>query len=360
LKKKILTILRFSFFLGIGIFFIWLFLRNLTVIEKREILKAFRIANYWWIILAIILGLLSHWLRAMRWRILMEPLGYNPRRINVYMAVFIGYLANMALPRLGEVSRCGVLTQYEKIPFNKSFGTVITERAIDMLAFIVLFLLMIFTMSKELSVYVDEKIYTPFQEKFNVTLGLDSNFFWLVVITAVIFIGLFLFFRKRIVATKAYLKVNQMLMGFLSGIKSLMLITKPIRFIIYTILIWVLYLLMAYVVFFSLKETSLLTLEAGLAVLVFGSIGIMIVQGGIGIYPAIVAETLFLFGITSTTGYAMGWLIWSSQTIMVLIAGLFSLLLLNMLNSKGNVKFQPDSTEDTQPAGSSTGTGDLE
>lgn len=360
MKKKFFTILRFSFFLGIGIFFIWLFLRNLTVIEKREILKALKIANYWWIILAIVLGLLSHWVRAMRWRILMEPLGYKPRRLNVYMAVFIGYLANMALPRLGEVSRCGVLTQYEKIPFNKSFGTVITERAIDMLAFIVLFLLMIFTMSKELSVYVDEKIYTPFQAKFNLTSELNANFIWLGVVSVVILVSSFFFFRKRLITTRAYLKVNHMLMGFLSGIKSLVLIKKPVRFIIYTLLIWVLYLLMAYVVFFSLKETSILTLEAGLAVLVFGSIGIMLVQGGIGIYPAIVAETLVLFGITSTTGYAMGWLIWSSQTIMVLIAGLFSLLLLNMLNGKGNGKFQPDSTENTQPAGSSKVTGDLE
>lgn len=360
MKKKVFTFLRLIFFLGIGIFFIWLFLRNLTPVEKHEIVKALKIANYWWIIVAILLGLLSHWVRAMRWRILMEPLGYKPHRLNVYMAVFVGYLANMALPRLGEVSRCGVLTQYEKIPFNKSFGTVITERAIDMLAFVVLFLLMIFTMSKELSVYVDEKIYKPFQDKFNASDWLNSNFLWLVVILTIILVSVFLFFRKRIRTTKIYLKVNNMVTGFLSGIKSLLLIKKPLRFIFYTILIWVLYLLMAYVVFFSLKETSLLTIEAGLAVLVFGSIGIMIVQGGIGIYPAIVAETLVLFGITSTTGYAMGWLIWSSQTIMILIAGLFSLLLLNMLNSKGNGKFQPDTTENTQPAGSPTGTGTLE
>lgn len=352
--------LRFSFFLGIGIFFIWLFLRNLTVIEKREIIKALKLANYWWIFIAIILGMLSHWVRAMRWKMLMEPMGYSPKKRNVYMAVLIGYLANLALPRLGEVSRCGVLTQYEKIPFNKSFGTVITERAIDMVAFFLLFLLMIFTMSKKLSHYVDEKIYRPFQEKFDLSSGLQHNFLWITIGIIVVIIALFFFFKSRIKHTRIYLKVNNLFNGFLSGIKSLAIISKPGLFVFYTIFIWVLYLLMAYVVFFSLEETSGLSLEAGLAVLVFGSVGIMIVQGGIGIYPAIVAETLVLFSIASTTGYAMGWLIWSSQTIMILIAGLFSLLLLNTLNSKGNGKPRQDTTEDTHPAGSPVGVGQLE
>jgi hypothetical protein len=118
----------------------------------------------------------------------------------------------------------------------------------------------------------------------------------------------------------------------MEGIRTLTRIKKPFQFIMHTIFIWLLYLLMAYIVFFSLKDTSHLGLDAGLAVLIFGSVGIMIVQGGIGIYPAIVAETLFIYAIPSTTGYAMGWLIWASQTIMILIAGVFSLLLLPVLN----------------------------
>lgn len=360
MKKNFFVFLRFTFFLGIGIFFIWLFLRNLTQAERHEIVKALKMANYWWIIVAIVLGMLSHWVRAMRWRLLMEPLGYVPRKGNIYMAVLIGYLANLALPRLGEVSRCGILTQYEKIPFNKSFGTVITERAIDMFAFVALFLIMIFTMGKELSAYVNEKIYEPFQAKFDISGTLDNKLLWMVVASAAVLVILFYFFRRRLKNTRLYLKVNNMVKGFLDGLKSLLIIKKPILFVFYTIAIWVLYLLMAYVVFFSLAETSGLSLEAGLAVLVFGSVGIMIVQGGIGIYPAIVAETLVLFSITSTTGYAMGWLIWSSQTIMILIAGLFSLLLLNTLNGKVHGKSRQDQAEDTQQAGSATGIGQVE
>lgn len=290
--------------------------------------------------------MLSHWVRALRWRLLMEPLGYKPNSINVYMAVLIGYLANLALPRLGEVSRCGILAKYEKIPFNKSFGSVISERAVDMLSFILLFFLLLVTQSERLSLYIQQKIYIPLQAKLDLNYSQQSNLVWVLVALVVVSIALFYFFRKSITSTKAYLKFNGLLGGFLTGMKSVIKMKHPVMFMMYTIAIWVLYLLMAYVVFFSLDETSNLSLEAGLAILVFGSVGIMIVQGGIGIYPAIVAETLFLFSITSTTGYAIGWLIWSSQTIMVLIAGVFSLLLLNTFNSKGNGNTETNTTKD--------------
>lgn len=278
----------------------------------------------------------------------MEPLGYKPKMVNVMMAIFVGYLANLALPRLGEVSRCGVLTQTEKIPFNKSFGTVIVERVIDMVSFIALFLLMIFTMSDKISEYVQVRIYEPMQDKLN--LSLSAGIYFLLLFIGFIFVISVTIWvlRKRIRTTKIYIKSVDLLAGFIQGIKSLSKITHPFKFFTFTIIIWVLYLLMAYVVFFSLKATAGLSIGAGLAVLVFGSVGIMVVQGGIGIYPAIVAETLFLYSIPSTTGYAMGWLVWSSQNVMVIFAGLFSLLLLNTFKHKGNDKSAEDRTKDSQ------------
>lgn len=332
MKKTLGSILRFSFFLGLGIFFIWLFMRNLTSGQKHEIYQSLRIANYYWILIAIVLGVLSHYSRSLRWKILMEPLGYKPRTRNVFMAVMIGYLANLALPRLGEVSRCGILARYEKIPFNKSFGTVITERVIDMLTFILLFFLMIFTLSGKLHIYLEQKIYGPLQEKFNFVANPDI--YLIIILTAVVLSGIIMaiVIHKKYKHTNIYKKFYNLFTGFMEGIRTLTRIKKPFQFIMHTIFIWLLYLLMAYIVFFSLKDTSHLGLDAGLAVLIFGSVGIMIVQGGIGIYPAIVAETLFIYAIPSTTGYAMGWLIWASQTIMILIAGVFSLLLLPVLN----------------------------
>ncbi len=332
MKKTLGSILRFGFFPGLGIFFIWLFMRNLSSDQKHEIFQSLKIANYYWILFAIVLGVLSHLSRALRWKILMEPLGYKPRTANVFMAVMIGYLANLALLRLGEVSRCGILTRYEKIPFNKSFGTVITERAIDMVMFILLFFLMIFTLSEKLHIYIEQKVYGPLQEKFHFATNPDIYLVLILVVFAIAGLIMAFIIHRKFKHTKFYRKFYDLFIGFMEGIRSLARIKKPFQFVMHTFIIWILYLLMAYIVFFSLEDTSHLGLDAGLAVLIFGSIGIMIVQGGIGIYPAIVAETLFIYAIPSTTGYAMGWLIWASQTIMILVAGVFSLLLLPVIN----------------------------
>lgn len=350
MKNNLRNIIRFTFFLGIGIFFIWLFMRNLTNEQKEEIFHSFKIAQYSWIIFAFALGILSHLLRSLRWKILMEPLGYTPRTTNVFMAVMIGYLANLALPRLGEVSRCGILTRYEKIPFNKSFGTVITERAIDMLTFVLIFLLMIFSQTGKIQTYIEQKIYIPLGQKFNFSPEGNHLLLYLLIFFMVTgFIAVYTIHRKYR-HTKLYQKFYSLLTGFLEGMKSLTRIKKPLLFVAYTIGIWILYLLMAYVVFFSLKETASLGLDAGLAVLVFGSIGIMIVQGGIGIYPAIVAETLFLWNVPETKGYAMGWLIWASQTLMILVAGVFSLLLLPVFNKSNHDQNGSHTEKDTQTA----------
>ena len=129
-----------------------------------------------------------------------------------------------------------------------------------------------------------------------------------------------------------------MAIGFVEGMKSLVKVRNQWLFFFYTISIWSLYLLMAYIVFFSIPGSSALGLDAGLAVLVFGSIGIMVVQGGIGIYPAIVAETLVLYGVVSVQGYALGWLIWTSQNVTIVLVGIISLILLPVLNNRKNVE----------------------
>ncbi|MDY0101987.1 MAG: lysylphosphatidylglycerol synthase transmembrane domain-containing protein [Lentimicrobium sp.] len=350
MKNNLRNILRFTLFFALGLFFIWLFMRNLTTAQKSEIFYSFKIAKYSWIILAFMLGIISHVFRTLRWKILMEPMGYNPGTGNVFMAVMIGYLANLALPRLGEVSRCGILTRYEKIPFNKSFGTVITERAIDMITFVLIFFFMIFTQSGKIHNYIEQKIYVPLEKKFNFDLIGQNYLLYLFLGMAVAGFFMLILIHKKYKHSKIYQKFYHLFLGLLEGIKSLTRIKKPFLFVAYTIGIWAMYLLMAYVVFFSLEETAHLGLDAGLAVLIFGSVGIMVVQGGIGIYPAIVAETLFLWAVPETKGYAMGWLIWGSQTLMILMAGVFSLILLPVLNKTKNDKTGNHPAQDTEPA----------
>jgi len=338
LNPKLKNVIRFTVFLGIGIFFIWIFLRNLTPDQKKEIFNSMGNANYWWIALAIPLGILSHYARAMRWKMLIETMGYKPGNTNMFFAVITGYFANLALPRLGEVSRCSILTKYENVPFNKSFGTVITERALDFIIFVFLFFLNLALQAERLSGYINEKIYKPLQAKFHITYNLSGTLTILVVAFAVVGALIFLIFRKQILANKMYLKIKEIVLGFVEGMKSLIKVRNLWLFGFYTFSIWALYLLMAYIVFFSIPASSGVGLDAGLAVLVFGSVGFMVVQGGIGIYPAIVAETLVLYGVASAQGYALGWLIWTSQNLTIVLVGIISLVLLPLLNNRKHVE----------------------
>jgi uncharacterized protein (TIRG00374 family) len=334
--SKLSTFLKFIFFLGLGVLIIWLSLRNLTAAEKADILHSFKIANYYWVGLVILLGILSHILRSLRWMLLMEPMGYKPSLKITFYAVMVGYFANLAFPRLGEVTRCGILTRYENIPFNKGFGTVITERALDMIVFILLFFLAIFTQIGTIHNYLDENIYPQLQGKFLSSFSNTSILLFALVFIMIVVIA-FLLLRRKISQSTFYGKLKNLVKGFWEGLKSLSQIRKPALFIFYTVAIWSLYFLMLYLCFYCFPETSNLSIGAGLSALVLGSVGIMITPGGIGLYPAIIQETLLLYGISNTTGLALGWITWSSQTVMILLVGGISLLMLSF-NKKSNDK----------------------
>lgn len=338
MNPKLKNIIRFTIFLGIGVFFIWIFLHKLTPEQKQEIIQSMRNANYFWVVLAIPLGILSHYIRALRWKMLIETMGYKPRNSNMFFAMIIGYFANLALPRLGEVSRCSVLTKYENVPFNKSFGSVITERAFDLLIFIVLFFINLALQAERLSGYIEENIYKPLQDKLHLSYNLSGSFSIMALLFIVVSGIIFLVFRKKILSSKIYIKIKEIVLGFIEGMKSIVKVRNLWLFGFYTFAIWALYLLMAYIVFFSIPASSGLKLDAGLAVLVFGSVGFMVVQGGIGIYPAIVAETLVLYGVASVQGYALGWLIWTSQNLTIVLVGIISLLLLPIVNNRKNAE----------------------
>ncbi|MFZ4520712.1 MAG: lysylphosphatidylglycerol synthase transmembrane domain-containing protein [Bacteroidales bacterium] len=327
------TLIKFTLFLGLGILIIWLSLRGLTPDERIQILHSFRIANYNWVVLTIVMGITSHLLRALRWMLFFEPLGYHPSLKNTFFAVMVGYFANMAFPRLGEVTRCGILARYENIPFNKSFGTVITERAIDMILFIFLFFLMIVTQAGTIGHYLNTNIYPKLAEKFNNPIFSRVVLFSSIALGILAIIIIFMM-RRKIAASSLFQKVINLINGFWEGLKSLSLIKKPGLFIFYSIAIWTLYFFMLYVCFFCFTDTSSLSPGAALSGLVLGSVGIMITPGGIGLYPAIIQETMLLYGIVRTTGLALGWISWTAQTSMILTLGGISLILLSFNNKK--------------------------
>lgn len=223
---------------------------------------------------------------------------------------------------------CGILARYEKIPFNKSFGTVVTERALDLIIFFLLFLLTIATQIRTIHDYLDKNVYPGLHGKFINPLSNPVVITGLVLVVVIIVL-FFILFRKKIGKSKIYQKIIHLILGFWEGFRSLGLIRRPVLFILYSLLIWFLYFMMVYVCFFCFASTSSLSPGAGLSSLVLGSIGIMITPGGIGLYPAIIQETLLLYGIARTTGLAMGWIAWTAQTVMIFIIGSLSLIMLS-------------------------------
>ena len=315
-----------------GILLIWYIYKDLSTEDKSYIADAFRNANYWWVLLSIFIGFLSHISRAYRWLILLNQMGYYPRMSNSFFSVMIGYLANLAFPRLGEVSRCAVMGKYEKIPFEKLFGTVLAERIIDM---IILFLITLFTILSQLTLlgnFLNEEAIAPIQTKL---AGDNSGVsIKIIVLLSLAGLGLASFFLLRSKMKNIYIKIREMMLGFAEGLRTVLTIKRKGAFVFHSVLIWVLYFLMTYLCFFSLEETKDVSLLGVLSAFVFGSFGIIAVQGGIGAYPAIVTKTLMLFGIVKTIGFAFGWIVWTGQFVLILLLGIISLIFLPLTNKQ--------------------------
>ena len=328
-KKILVDVFKTTFFLGIGILLIWLVIRNLTEKDKAEILHSFSQANYGVIALIMLLGIFSHVSRAIRWQIMIEPLGHKPGFLNTLMAVLVGYLANLAVPRIGEVTRCGILKRYENLPLDSVFGTVVIERLMDTLLLLIVSIITIVWQFDVLSA----KLYEAYHTFVTPAKNPDAFPIKTILIISIFTFAIALFFlRKTIMKSKLVVKLIAFLKGFSAGLKTITKLKKPYLFVFHSVFIWVIYFLGIYVGFKALPETSALGIGASFAILFFGTFAFILVQGGIGAYQIIVQNTLVIYGISANVGYALGWIIWSSQTIAIIIGGLISLILLPILN----------------------------
>ncbi len=296
----------------------------MTPNEKSEIIIAFGKADYKWLVVSIIIGFIAHYIRALRWNMLIEPLGHKPPVIYTFAAVSIGYISNIIIHRFGEVVRCYTLKKTSNASGTALLGTVITERILDMFLFLIFFVLGLYLFIKQLSEVATGYIYEFIQ-------GFTVN--KIILLFAIFFAsitGLVIIYRYREKLQNKPITgwFFSIIKKFKDGLFSLQKVKNWFLFIIYTLLMWICYLLMTYVCFFALSETSYLSLEAAFACLAFGTIGIIVIQGGIGIYPFIIAETLMFFGITVTVGYTTGWLIWLSQVLLIFIIGLWAIIFL--------------------------------
>lgn len=330
MKKALINILKFFLPLALGIFLIWYISKDLSASDRENISHSFKTARYGWILLAFALGLLSHLSRAHRWVLLLRQMDYKPKLSNSFYSVMIGYLANLAFPRLGEVTRCGVMGKYEKIPFDKLFGSVLAERIIDLIILIALFFITIFSQWTLLSEFVRHNLLSAIYSKLE---GHGDKLFWLGIIGLSIFTGFVIaFFIFRTHAKSLSLKIKSALSGFADGLKTVMRLKEKKMFIFHTLFIWGIYILMLYISIFSLPETSILSSGAVLSAFIFGTFGIVAVQGGIGAYPALIMQTLMLYGVSKSAGFAFGWISWAGQTVGIIIVGIISLLLITINN----------------------------
>lgn len=326
--KKSLHVL-FAIAIGAGI--IWLSIRKLSFEDKNEILASFQQANYWWVALSLLVAFISNISRTIRWQMLLKPMGYRSKFSNVMMSILVAYFANLGLPRLGEVVRCGLLRTHEKIPFEKSLGTVITERFLDLIVFASLFILNFFLQFNKIHTYVEQEIFNKFNFSLSETLLVLGGLF----IISIILLNLF---RRKIAQLAIYQKIKHLIEGFWAGINSITKVEKPLLFIFHSLFIWFCYWLMAYLVFQSLPITQNLGALASLTALAIGTIGMIVVQGGLGIYPLLIAGSLVAYKVSYPLGYAMGWLMWGSQTVGIITAGVIALILIPLLN-KNSTKF---------------------
>ncbi len=334
--KSTKSILQFIVLLGIGVLFIWLSVRSITPEQKEKIIDAFKQANYFWIIVSLLISWLSHFLRAYRWNYLLKPTGHKINLVNANCYVMIGYLANYGIPRMGEISRCTLAPKYDDVPFEVAFGTVITERIIDFILFLVIFALTFLVQFKELSGLVNKYIFDPL---LNILSGLShspTKLVMLGVFMVVMVAGFFLLRKKFSTLLKG--KLGGILKGMGEGLSSIAKMEKPYKFIVLSLLIWACYFYSLYVCFFALNGTSNLGQSECLTLLLFGTFGVMFAPGGLGAYPAIISWILFnTYGVDEISSFALPWLAWTSQFALILVLGLISIIVVPLYNRNRNV-----------------------
>lgn len=301
--------------------------------EYQQFLTSLKTANYYLMIPVFFILTASHVSRAIRWKILIKSLGYSPRLSNTFCAVMVGYLANFAFPRLGEVLKCTILSKYEKVPADKLVGTILVERAVDVLSFFIVIVISFLTQAKVVGAYAEEFFETYFLKQDKTVVAIKS-----LVVIAILTVA---FFIIRFIFTKyLHIKIVQQLKNIYHGIVEGLLSVKKMKnkwlFIFHSVLIWSCYITGTYVGFYAIKETSVLPMLSTFPVLAFGTVATMLTPGGIGSYPVLLMKAMLLYNVAEAFGYANGWLQWSAQFIIILVVGFICLAVLPYLNKSKN------------------------
>jgi uncharacterized protein (TIRG00374 family) len=305
----------------------WFAFRNVNFTKLGAELKE---ANYSWLLLSIIFGIFAFVSRARRWVLLVNPLGFNPSTRNAFYALMTGYLANLALPRIGEITRCVALGKKEKIPVDQLIGTVVVERTIDFLSLLLIMIILIFTSGDQIGLFFKESILVPVQQKVVSVFG--NTWILLVILSVLGIISLILAikYKKSLRKIHFFSKMFDLARGIIDGLKTITNLKRKWEFVFHTVFIWINYALMTWVVVFSLKSTSHLTFGDGIFLLVIGGLAMSApVQSGLGAFHFIISQGLLIvFGIPKEDGLAYALLTHESQLIFVAIIGAISFFII--------------------------------
>lgn len=327
--KRVKTISKFLLFLGLGIFLLWLTVRSFGEKEIQQVKDLIFHANFTVVVFCSGILVFSHFIRALRWKMMIEPLGRSPKRSNVFFAVLAGYFFNLLFPRLGEVMKCTFISKYEDVPVDKLIGTMVAERLVDLICLIVVIALTILTQMNLVGSYALE-LTRLLEKKFHFTPLIWTLIVTTIVLVLVLTLKLFNVSRNH----PKLFKIKEIIKGMLEGLLSIRKVKSLPSYIFYTVLIWFCYLISIRIGFYGMSSLSDLGWIPSLSILTFGSFAMIATQGGIGAYQLAIQKTLTLYQIDQVSGLAFGWLLWLVQTLILFLIGPLSVLMLYLLNKK--------------------------
>lgn len=328
MRKKIFNAFQYVFFLGFGLFLLWLSAKNLSEENKAFLKVSLQNADYGAIAFPMLILLLSHYIRALRWKVLIKPLGYAPRTVNTFFATMLGYFFNLMVPRLGEIMKCTILAKHEKIPADKLIGTMVTERVCDFICLVIIFFITIFIQFDLIHSFASGRMQALFY---------DNNGFkiskLLIILGALLFaILLFRWAFRKYASSKLMQKVLKLLKGVWAGISSIRYLKNKWIFLAQTAAIWSLYILSVKAGFLTMEAVRHLGFDACFSIISFGSLAMMATQGGIGAYQIAIQKLLPIYGIAEGPSLAFGWILWIAQTGIVIFVGIICLIFLPVIN----------------------------
>lgn len=343
-KNFVVNFLKFLLFLGVGVGILYLVYRHQNAAFQEEcalkgvgpdqcsllqkVASDFQGANYWWILMVLLAFTISNVSRALRWNMLIRPMGYSPRLINAFFTTVLGYFANLALPRLGEIVRGATLAQYEKIPVEKVMGTIVADRVFDVISILIVTALAFLLAFDNIWQFVEANVSIAGR------LGNAGGLLLAMGGAGLFFLLLIWMLRRRIAKTRIYQRVADIAHGFWQGIQTVRQLDRPGLFLFHSLNIWLMYYLMTYLCFFAFEPTSGLSPLAGLVVFVFGGWGIVIPSpGGMGTYHFLAQTALSIYGVSGDDGFSWANIsFFSVQLGCNVFIGTLSLLLLPPIN----------------------------